>query len=282
MKILFPYEFGPLAEQAENEVLFLAEKLEAEVYLMPAVPKGKGLLRAAKLKHERQNVEEAIEKMAAVSKRLSRHHELPIETIIKPGKMEDTLIEAAKEINADLIIFGTRGGESRLNSFISSPVNYVIQHAPCPCLTIRERPKREVIDDILVVQNPEQPFNLHYQWALKLAKALGTWIRILVIWDPNETDEEDARAYSHHLARYTKEQGITVSDKQIKKKQEKMPEWIIKYADEMGADLIAMMEYDWEDVGSDSQTRTNTWLGGVVNHSKIPVLSARPDMEEAL
>ena len=280
MKILFPYEFGPLAERAEDEVLFLAEKLGAEIHIMHVVPKGKGLTRGARITNEKKAIEEALEKMDQVQKRMARHHEQEIKLFIEAGKIEDSLISAAKEIKADLIIFGTKGGESRLNTFISSPVNYVIQHAPCPCLTIRRRPKREGIDDILVVQNPEQPFDLHYQWALKLSKALGTWIRLLIIWDPKETDEEDARTYTHHLARYTKEQGITVSGKEMVKIREKMPEFIIKYADELGADLIAMMEYDWPDVGSEKHTRTNTWLGGVVNHSKIPVLSARPDQEQ--
>lgn len=280
MKILFPYEFGPLAERAENEVEFLAEKLNAEIHILHVIPKGKGLTRAGRLKSEKQDLEEALGKLKEVAERMRRNNELNVRIRVEAGKVEDAVIDAAEKLEADLIIFGTKGGESILNTFLSSPVNYVIQHAPCPCLTIRERPRREEIDDILVVQNPDQPYNLHYQWAIKMAKALGTWIRILVIYDPKLTDAEDARTYSHHLARHTKSLGITVSDKTHRPFNDKVPEMILNYADDTGADLIAMAEHDWPDLGDDSITRTNTWLGYVVNHSKIPVLSTRPDQEE--
>jgi universal stress protein A len=63
---------------------------------------------------------------------------LPVEQHLRAGHPGEQIVEAAIACDADLIIMGTHGrGMSRL--LFGSVADYVVRHAYCPVLTLRDR-----------------------------------------------------------------------------------------------------------------------------------------------
>jgi nucleotide-binding universal stress UspA family protein len=66
----------------------------------------------------------------------------PVETLIRNGLPADEIIDAAKELNADLIVIGSRGlGEVR-SVLLGSVSERVLHTAHCPVLIVRPPPRK--------------------------------------------------------------------------------------------------------------------------------------------
>jgi nucleotide-binding universal stress UspA family protein len=65
--------------------------------------------------------------------------EVPADTLVRTGSPAAEIIEAAKRIPADLIVISTHGRTGLKQVFLGSVTEYVVRHAPCPVLVVRER-----------------------------------------------------------------------------------------------------------------------------------------------
>ncbi len=63
---------------------------------------------------------------------------LRVETIAQEGYPPLVIEEAAREANADLIAMGTHGRSGLRHLLLGSTAQRVVQHAPCPVLTVRK------------------------------------------------------------------------------------------------------------------------------------------------
>lgn len=58
--------------------------------------------------------------------------------IIRIGKAGREIVKAAEEINADLVVLGTIGRSGVERLLAGSTAEYVVRHAQCPVLTMKE------------------------------------------------------------------------------------------------------------------------------------------------
>lgn len=65
--------------------------------------------------------------------------EVQTETYVRNGRPSQEIVHAAKEMRADLIIISTHGRTGLQHAFIGSTAENVVQQAPCPVLTVREK-----------------------------------------------------------------------------------------------------------------------------------------------
>jgi nucleotide-binding universal stress UspA family protein len=65
----------------------------------------------------------------------SGHWEVEVMT----GDPADTIVQAARESDVDLIVMGTHGRTGLQHVLLGSVAEKVVRHAPCPVLTIRHR-----------------------------------------------------------------------------------------------------------------------------------------------
>ena len=68
-----------------------------------------------------------------------------VETVIRNGLAFFEITEAAKALNADLIIIGTHGYSGVTRAIMGSTAEKVVRHAPCPVLVVR-RHEHEFIE----------------------------------------------------------------------------------------------------------------------------------------
>jgi nucleotide-binding universal stress UspA family protein len=63
--------------------------------------------------------------------------DVPVITQVCSGAPGATIVAAASEHNADLIVMGTQGRTGLSRLLLGSVAEYVLRHAPCPVLTIK-------------------------------------------------------------------------------------------------------------------------------------------------
>ncbi|HEX2658474.1 MAG TPA: universal stress protein [Polyangia bacterium] len=63
-----------------------------------------------------------------------------VEVVVRPLAIGESIVARADELHADLIVMGTHGRTGVKRMVLGSVADHVVRHAPCPVLTMRERP----------------------------------------------------------------------------------------------------------------------------------------------
>ncbi|NIA13109.1 MAG: universal stress protein [Nitrospiraceae bacterium] len=64
-------------------------------------------------------------------------HELTAEYVLRPGDPSETIVEYARECDADLLVMGAYGHTKVRELVVGSTTAYALNHAPCPLLLSR-------------------------------------------------------------------------------------------------------------------------------------------------
>lgn len=144
-KLLFPTDFSPAADQALAAAnLILAGSEDAEIILVhtyhialnvvPLGGFGKGgseLLVANAHQLATQATEPSAEALRARGFR--------VEVVVERGDPAEIVTELAAERNVDVIVMGTRGHSKLRQLLLGSTAERIVEHAPCPVLTVHRR-----------------------------------------------------------------------------------------------------------------------------------------------
>ena len=98
-----------------------------------------------------QDVEGAAEgRLASLARPLEREG-LTVGTIAREGYPPEVIVAEAEAVGADLIALGTHGRTGLAHLLLGSTAERVVQHAPCPVLTVRreveDEPEEEELED---------------------------------------------------------------------------------------------------------------------------------------
>jgi len=143
--ILVPTDFSDEAERAVHTALQLLAPLEQEARLtlvhafnLPIeytaygpIPTSIHFLRDTGLEAERRLQEKA---------EVLEREGLTVDWVAKEGDPAAVIAAVAEERGADLIALGTHGRSGLMHLLLGSTAERVVQHAPCPVMTVR-RPK---------------------------------------------------------------------------------------------------------------------------------------------
>lgn len=69
--------------------------------------------------------------------------ELPLERVLHPGSAGDVICWLAQDRQCDLIVIGAHGRSGLTHLLFGSVTEYVMRHAPCPVLAVREHPETQ-------------------------------------------------------------------------------------------------------------------------------------------
>ena len=138
-RILCGTDFSDTAEAAWTTACELARTLHAEVILvhvfiqLPVYP-DVGVIEVQRLwEEQRVWIENALtERVHGATVR-----GLNARFILKTGTAPESIVEAATEAHADLIVIGTHGRTGLTRLVIGSVAERVVRHAPCAVLTVK-------------------------------------------------------------------------------------------------------------------------------------------------
>ena len=133
-RILCPIDFSAPSLAAFRYAENLASLTAAEVIVATAFDRPATLDMAGQTSPSDSSLNEQLNKIES---------SLPLKRLMHAGAPGEVICWLAQEHDCDLIVMGTHGRTGLKHLLFGSVAEYVLQHARCPVLTIRERPERE-------------------------------------------------------------------------------------------------------------------------------------------
>ena len=140
--ILVPTDFSRHALQAARKAQRVLKPIETgakiilvHAYHMPLEYTAYGAIPTG-LNFHQDVAALADEKLSLIADELRRDG-LDVETVATQGYPPEEIVAVAKERNVDLIALGTHGRTGLSHLLLGSNAERVVQHAPCPVLTVR-------------------------------------------------------------------------------------------------------------------------------------------------
>ena len=133
MKVLFATDGSDSALRAQNLIASIAWPTGTRLLALHVVPSfGLGMTTAADAEL-RQAVERELEKARQAFAGAGRE----VNSVVKVGRPASTIVDDAREIEADLVVLGSRGHGAVVAAVLGSVAAEVVDHAPCPVLIAR-------------------------------------------------------------------------------------------------------------------------------------------------
>lgn len=222
---------------------------------------------------EPQNIEmEVTNRFKDLVKKYKYHlHGERIEYYIKKGKVYKEICKLADELDAFFIVLGTHGSSGFEEFWIGSNANRMVSNCKKPIITIRGGVDIGVdLKKIVLPLDSTEVTRQKLPITALLAKYFGSEIHILGLLTTSSESLRHirVRTYVDQVELYLTENGVNF--KSTLMDSNSITEDTIKYATEIGANLISIMT-------EQETTTANLLLGSyssqMINHSSIPVLS---------
>ena len=147
-KILVPIDFPTPCNKAFKYALGFARQFGSQIIMIhviePRPVADAEPLADERMPRTRDELALAEEKMQALTETSPRDAHLHITSGVRRGVATHEIVQAAQELDVDLIIMATHGLKGWRHFGLGSTADRVARAAPCPVLVVRER-EREFI-----------------------------------------------------------------------------------------------------------------------------------------
>jgi nucleotide-binding universal stress UspA family protein len=257
-RILIPYDFSETAALALEHATFLAKLTKAELHLVYVIEAHSFVETNASAKFK-----EMAEKIHQASG-------ITVEQHIEKGKIYKTINNTAEKLKADLIIMGTHGASGFQEELMGSNAYKVVSSAPCPVISVQTHSNKIGFHSIILPIDNSHSSRQKVVPAIEIAKLYKSAIHVVGLI--HKSNEETMRKFEVKIAgvkSFVIQHDVTCTSKILS--GEKLSAMLMEEAIQLNADLLVIMT-DQEGggifMGSGAQD--------VVNHSRIPVMSVRP------
>lgn len=186
---------------------------------------------------------------------------------IEVGGVTNSILKAAKEHKADLIIMGTHGTNGLGDILIGNNAEKVALKSTFPVLTIKHDIQNPKIEKIVFATDFSEECNLAFEKTLRFAKLFEAEVEVVNVITKQEFDT--TRVIKQKIKKFRnsfKEDKFSVTPYYELDKQE----GIRLFADEVKADVIALAFYGKHGL---FKLFTGNLVEKMVNHSSLPILT---------
>jgi len=274
--ILIPTDFSETADLAVAHGAKMAHLFNAKIYLLHSV---ETTLYAAGpgepvLMLDAENVyKDGVEELNKQAEEIKENYKVDITPLVVSGKPAAAITQAIKDNNIDIIIMGTHGASGFEELFMGSNAHKVVNLAPCPVITIRLTTKTIGFSNIILPIGNSINSRQKVNNAIELASKYKSTIHILgLLQTDDKTDDDKFKIKLEAVDQALKKANCKFTKKIIRANNPAVE--AMRYSEEIGGDLILIMTEHESDL-------TGMFMGPgskqIVNHSKIPVMSIRPE-----
>jgi nucleotide-binding universal stress UspA family protein len=278
-KILIPLDFSETALLALEHGTNMASLFNADIILLHVITPNWAAYNIENMPMPidvMQYLEEnTLQKLNQISKEISHKQNIQVATVYETGLVAPTIVSAAEKSKADLILMGTHGISGFSERFIGSNAYRVVNDSQCPVITVQSHATKTGFKNIVLPIDLSVYSNQKVNHAVELAKLYGSSIHILGLTTGREEGEiEKLKIKLDEIAEFIENKGL-IQDTRINTGVN-YAKLTMSYAEQINADLIIIMT-EWE------EHVTGPFIGPfarqIVNHSKIPVMSIRPEVK---
>jgi nucleotide-binding universal stress UspA family protein len=276
-KILVPVDFSETGLLALEHATFMARLHKADLFLFHTLEMSETMFNIYNpivVVRDIKDVEEIILKeLGEYASKIKKEHSLKVKLICARGRVSTEIITAVKENDIDLVIMGTHGVSGFNELFIGSNAYKTVAMCPCPVITVQTHAKKVGFTSIVVPIDDSFSSRQKVYPAIALAKKYAATIHILGLVDKSgSTDLKKFQIKMDSVEKAVKKSGLAYSCKIVK--GDNLAVAALKYSKKTKADLIIVLT----DHESNLKARfLGAFAKQIVNHSKIPVMSIRPD-----
>ncbi|MEP6686178.1 MAG: universal stress protein [Verrucomicrobiota bacterium] len=140
-KILAPLDFSPPSNKAFKYALRLAKEFGAEltlIHILDAAPSAFADVAASPACAE-EELSRAEHNLRALTRSARVAGVIKARSTFRSGLAAHEIVEAARELDVDLIVIATHGYTGWKHFCIGSTAERVVRAAPCPVLVVREK-----------------------------------------------------------------------------------------------------------------------------------------------
>ncbi len=275
-QIVIPVDFGDQAMIAISQSYNLARLTRSEITLLYVIDddflKPFQDIVSAKHNYEQHLRDDIGIKLKELATKISSESGVKVNTIIRTGKIYEQIVEASRDVNAQLIIMGTMGAVGLKKRFLGSNASRVVRESECPVITIKGKDHRFGIKHILLPLDLTKETKEKVDKAVELATMFGSVIHIVTIV---ESDDEfimnRLTRQMNQVEDFIGAAGIKCDSEFVSGKN--VVEEILQAAKRVEADLIMIMTQ--QEVGF-TDLFISSAAHEIINNSDIPVLSIRP------
>jgi len=276
-KILIPFDFSETAELALEHAVFMAKLHKADITLLHVIESysfTSAISQAfgkSQSEFEKKIESSANDRLNELTAKLHRESGVHVNQRTEMGKIYKSITSVAEEMDIDLIIMGTHGISGFQEFLIGSNTYRVVMSAPCPVISVQTHAKKIGFKNIVLPIDNSPASRQKVKHAVEIAKHYNSVVHIAGMVTMNDIDMQrrfDVKI--HQVKDYLDEHEIAYSVKMFK--GENTASITMDFATQVDADLIIMMT-DQEGGG----LFIGNFAQQIINHSKIPVMSIRPD-----
>ncbi len=276
-RILIPFDFSETAELAVEHAVFMARLHKADIMLLHVIESysfSSAISQAfgKSQKEFEQKIEtSANDRLKELTAKLHHDSGMGVQFRTESGKIYKSIVSVAEEMNADIIVMGTHGVSGFQDFLIGSNTYRVVMSAPCPVISVQTHAKKVGFKNIILPIDNSHSSRQKVKHAVEIAKHYNSVVHIAGM--ANMSDIDLQRRFDvkiHQVKDYLDEHEVPYTLKMFK--GENAASITMDYSTQINADLIIMMT---------DQEQSGIFIGNfaqqIINHSKIPVMSIRPD-----
>jgi nucleotide-binding universal stress UspA family protein len=215
------------------------------------------------------------EKLKEIGEKVRKNYGVKATGSIVYGNVTNEIVTAATKQKADLVIMGKHGVSGFQEFFAGSNTFKVASHAPCPVISVQTHNKKPGLRNILLPIDNTSTSKLKVKHAMEIASHYGAKVHILgLIGDKSKADVKEFDAGLEEIEEYFSKHDVPAEIHKVKGKDSTAD--TIKIAKKVDAGLIIIM------TGKKENNLSGFFIAPlaqqVINQSKIPVMSIRPEV----
>ncbi|MBL0341002.1 MAG: universal stress protein [Bacteroidetes bacterium] len=275
-QIIVPIDFGEQSLLALSQSYNLARLTKSEITLLNVIDED--FLKpfqdviSAKHNYEGQLRDDIKLRLGELALKVQSESGIRVNVMTKVGKIYDEIVNAAREIDATLILMGTMGVVGLKKRILGSNASRVVREAECPVITIKGKEHRFGIKHILLPLDLSKETKEKVDKAIELAQMFGSIIHVVtIVENEDEFLMNKLIRQMNQVVAFIEEGGLTCTSEFVSGSD--VAEEVLNTAKKVKADLIMIMtqqEVGFTDLFISSAAQE------IINNSDIPVLSIRP------
>lgn len=280
-KILIPFDFSETAENAVKHAALIAALTKGELIILNVQKKNEllnMLLPILNIKKPSAISEFISEKLSSEATRIEKTYGIKTSSIFSTGSISSEIISICNEIKVDLIVMGTKGGDSHNDLFMGTHTYRTLTKSDLPILTVRINPLIKGYSTILLPIDLSIHTRQKVNVAIQFAKLFNATLSILGMYNQSETTHKfKLDVYLKQIEKECEKKNVSVHCDLVK--TEHKVKKTLQFAKKVNADIIISM------TDQDTEMKTillNNYIHQLINHSKVPILCIKPEVNEMI
>ncbi len=274
--ILVPVDFREESLAALQFAVKIARSIKGRIVLLYVLEE-QGFFTNIVLSEEQRDMiyKSAVDKLKALTREEKSLANIPVDTVVRKGKVYSQIVDTGIEINAKLIIMGRTDSSDWKKNFTGTNTLHIIRESKIPVITVRNN--RHLLDDhILLPLDLRKSVREKVGKAIEIAHLLNARISILTILSTDLISIElKVNSRLAELKKIFNKFKIDCTTNLIESGED-ISKIINSHSKEIGADMIMIMtqqELDFHDyiIGTTAQE--------IINNAELPVISIIPHIE---